>query len=126
MTQAFTAYNDIASWTLGLPWRLSGTVDPWTKDTLIDQGTLDHLRAQNIDPALASQDQIDLAKATVTQDVETIVATTPNPSIDCNNPSGDFLTGVYCSFKKFENTVIIILVILIAVYLGGKYFERGR
>lgn len=123
---AFTAYNDIAAWTLGLPWKLAGKVDPFTQANLQNQEAEDLLKAQGIDPAQASQAEIDAANAQAEQDVSTTVDTTPSASIDCSKPDNSILTGIYCSAKKFESYIILILILTIAIYLLGKHFSSPR
>jgi hypothetical protein len=121
------AINSVLAWTVGLPWKVSGTVDPFTKDSLAHQQAEENVRAQGLDPNdPANNVPLTQAEADALNNIDQTVATTPQPKIDCSKPSGDLLTGFYCSLKKFETYIVVIAILLIAVYLGGKYLDRGR
>jgi len=127
VAQAFTAYNDIAHYSLGWIWNLAGKTDPWTLANIANQEGIDQIQAQGLDPNdPANQEALTQAQADALNNATAVSSSTPNPSIDCNNPSGDLLSGIYCSVKKFETIIVVILILLIAVYLGGKYFERRK
>lgn len=120
-------WNSIMANTVGIVTRAAtGVPDQWTQANQVEEETNNLLRAKGIDPSLATQEQVDAANAQATSDVtETIATFEPPAEIDCSNPQ-DFLTGLNCSLKKFENTIIIILIFGIVIYLTGKYLERGK
>jgi hypothetical protein len=97
--------------TVGVLWRAgSGTVDPWTKANQIETET-QSLIAAGMDPAAAAAK----AQADVTG---ALSAESADPTQAQN--------GLSASLSKFRNYIILAVVVVAAIYLGGKYLEGGR
>ena len=97
--------------TVGVLWRgATGTVDPWTKNNQVAAETETMVQA-GADPATAAaQAQADVTGALKSQKAD---------PTDAQN-------GLASSVNQAKNYIIIAVVVIAAIYLGGKYLEGGR
>lgn len=116
-----SATDTVLSNTVGFFWRAAtGTVDPWTKNNLVEDETNNLVQASN---GTLTPEQ---AKQQAESDVNTTLTTfksSPDDSCAGADPT-QFLSGLQCSLKKFENAIIVVLIIAIGVYLLGQYWGR--
>src|SRR5258708_6639329 len=121
--EPFTAYNTIAANTLGLFWKLGGSVDPRRNDNLAIQEAHDNLGANGLDQATVDQAtyqaEIDTAKVSVEESVKS--SAQPCPGV---LPT-DVLGAWKCSLSKFGVYIVAGIVVIGGVYLYGKKLQGG-
>lgn len=107
--------------TVGVLWRAaSGTVDPWTKNTIVQQN------ATGLVQASGGKLSIDQATQQAQADATATLTTFPGGSAD---PS-DFWTGLANSFKQFNpanwstKSIVISALIVVVAVVGLGFFLR--
>lgn len=116
--------DTVLSDTVGVAWRAaSGTVDPWSKNELVDQATQAYTQAgMNPDQAAAQ------AQADVTM---TLLSVPPTPGVDATgaDPS-QFSDGLKRSVQTGSNDLYILalgvgVVIFFYFYLESRKFRAA-
>lgn len=129
----YSAYNTIAENTIGKIWTLFGANNPFTVNEQAMQQAHDQLIAQGLDPndssnSNALQQAYDDAKPSI----EEVMSSAPTPTLDCTKQQTDIGSAIICSLKKFEEALVIIIILVIVLYLFGKHLSsptlrvRGR